>query len=122
MLTLAQVYHLPYHPITLHGIFYIVHPPNKPIRIYKQRFDYNHANWEDLNQFLTQYNFTSALNSDNSEFIWNYLKTAINSALNMFVPKIPIKESNLPIQLSVIKLSVFVLQKGNLRETPLLHC
>ena len=50
-----------------------------------------------MNQFLNQYDFTLALNSNNAEFIWLYLKTAINSALNLYVPKISVKKSNQPI-------------------------
>ena len=61
-----------------------------------QRFDYNNANWEDINLFLSQYDFKLALNSNNPEFIWLYLKTALNSALNQYVPKISVKKSNQP--------------------------
>ena len=43
---------------------------NKPTKIHKQRFDYNNANWEDINLFLSQYDFKLALNSNNPEFIW----------------------------------------------------
>ena len=50
-----------------------------------------------MNQFLNQYDFTLALNSNSTEFIWLYLKTAINSALNLYVPKISVKKSNQPI-------------------------
>ena len=67
---------------------------NKPTKIHKQRFDYNNANWEDINLFLSQYDFKLALNSNNPEFIWLYLKTALNSALNQYVPKISVKKSN----------------------------
>jgi len=49
-----------------------------------------------MNYFLSQYDFTLALDSNNTEFIWFYLKTALNSALNLYVPKISIKESNQP--------------------------
>jgi len=74
----------------------INHVFNKPTKTRIQTFDYNNANWQDMNQFFNQYNFTLALNSNNTEFIWLYLKTAINSALNLYVPKIPIKETNQP--------------------------
>jgi len=43
---------------------------------------------------MNQYDFILPLNSNNTEFIWLYVKTAINSALNLYVPKIPVKESN----------------------------
>jgi len=75
--------------ITLH----IDYSPNRPTRIYKQRFDYNNACLEDMNQFFSQYDFALELNS---EFIRLYLKTAINGAPNLYVPKISIKKSNQP--------------------------
>ena len=74
----------------------INHVLSIPTKICIQRLDYNKVNWEDMNQFLIEYDFTLALNSKNVEFIWLYLKTAINSALNLYVPKISIKESNHP--------------------------
>jgi len=74
----------------------IDHVLSKPTEAHKQGYDYNGTNWEDMNQFLSQYDFTLALNSNNSEFIWLHLKTASNSALNLYVPRISVKESNQP--------------------------
>jgi len=37
-----------------------------------QGYNYIGANWEDMNQFLSQYDFTLALNFNNTEFIWLY--------------------------------------------------
>jgi len=74
----------------------IEHTLSKPTTTHKQRLDYSNANWEDMNHFLSQYDFTLALNSDNIEFIWFYLKTAVNSAINLYIPKISVKETNQP--------------------------
>ena len=63
----------------------IEHTLSKPTTTHKQRLDYKNANWKDMNHFLSQYDFTLALNSDNIEFIWFYLKTAVNSAINLYV-------------------------------------
>ena len=49
-----------------------------------------------MNEFLAQYDFTLALNSSNTEFISLYLKTAINTALTLFVPQISVKVTNQP--------------------------
>ena len=100
----------------------IDHSSNRRTRVYKQKFDYNNTSWDDMNEFFTQYDFVLALNSSNTEFIWLFLKTAINSAFNLFVPKIPVKESNQPrciglTQLFVMKLSVSIPPKDNLQDT-----
>ena len=60
------------------------------------RLDYNHANWENMNQFLYEYDFTLALSSNNTEFIWSYIKTAINSSIDLFIPTVPMKDTNQP--------------------------
>ena len=60
------------------------------------RLDYNHANWENMNQFLYEYDFTLALSLNNTEFIWSYIKTAINSSIDLFIPTAPIKDTNQP--------------------------
>jgi len=51
----------------------------------------NGANWKDMNHFLSQYN---------TEFIWLYLKTALNSA---YVPRVSVKEYNQPRYSSTLK-------------------
>lgn len=76
--------------------FLIEYTFSKPAMKCKSKFDYNKTNWEDMNQFLSQYDFTLALNSNNTEFIWLYLKTAINSAINLYVPQVSIKKTNQP--------------------------
>ena len=50
------------------------------------KFDYNHANWDDINQFLYQYDFILALSSNNTEFICSCIKVAITSAMSLFIP------------------------------------
>ena len=57
------------------------------------RLDYNCANWESINEFLYQYDFNLALSSSNTEFIWTFIKTAINSSINQFIPKFPVKHT-----------------------------
>ena len=54
---------------------------------HEQGYNNNSANWDDMNQFLSQYNFTLALNSNNAEFIWLYFKADLNSALNLYDPE-----------------------------------
>jgi len=47
----------------------IEHTLSKPTTTHKQRLDYKNANWEDMNHFLSQYDFTLALNLSLSGFI-----------------------------------------------------
>ena len=58
------------------------------------RLDYNHANWESMNESLYQYDFNLALSSSNTEFTWTFIKTAINSSINQFIPKFPVKHTH----------------------------
>ena len=60
------------------------------------RLDYNCANWESINEFLYQYDFNLALSSSNTEFIWTFIKTAVNSSVNQFIPKFPVKHTHQP--------------------------
>ena len=93
-------------------VLLIDHSPIRPTRVQKQKFDFANFCWEDLNEFFTQYDFNLVLNSNITEFIWLYLKTAINSALTLFVPKIPLKESNQPKWYnSIIRHKIKCLQK-----------
>ena len=59
-------------------------------------YNYSRANWEEMNHFLHSYNFNHCLNSDDTEFIWAQLKSAIHTALNLFVPILPAKSTNQP--------------------------
>lgn len=74
-------------------IFTLEHCINDHVRCHTTRFDYNHADWHNMNQFLYQYDFTLALSSNNTEFIWSYIKTAINSAADLFIPKIQVNSN-----------------------------
>ena len=49
-----------------------------------------------MNQFFNQYDFTLALNSSNTDFIWSYLKTAINCAVNLYFPQVHVSKANHP--------------------------
>ena len=69
---------------------------HKRAKINTVKFDYNHANWDDINLFLYHYDFTLALSSNNTEFIWSYIKVAITSAMNLFIPKVSITGSDQP--------------------------
>ena len=64
-----------------------------------------------MNQFLNQYDFTLALNSNTAEFIWLYLKIAINSALNLYAPKISERVSQINKNQIKSKLKVIDLQR-----------
>jgi len=64
------------------------------VNLPKHTSNHNGANWEDMNQFLNQYDSTLALNSNNTEFIWLYLKTALNSALNLYGPRISVRNKS----------------------------
>ena len=37
-----------------------------------------------------------ALSSSNTEFIWTFIKTAVNSSVNQFIPKFPVKHTHQP--------------------------
>ena len=60
----------------------------RPIKTNTVKFDCNHANWDDINQFLHHYEFTLALSSNNIKFIWSCIKVAITSAMDLFIPKV----------------------------------
>jgi len=77
-------------------IFSIKQSIRKHAKTNTVKFDYNHANWDDINLFLYHYDFALALSSSNTEFIWSYIKVAITSAMNLFIPKVPITGSDQP--------------------------
>ena len=58
-------FHPTSHPTIICCNFTSIMPPQKHI----QRLDYSKANWDGMNQFLNQYDFTLALSSNNTEFI-----------------------------------------------------
>ena len=78
--------------ILLHIRYYL----SKPVKQHYLKYDFSNVQWDDMNQFFNQYNFTLALNSSNTEFIWSYLKTAINSAVNLYVPQVHVNKANQP--------------------------
>ena len=69
----------------------------KPNTVAKHIFDYSRANWDDMNQYLSSFNFDECLQSNDVEFIWSQLKSAIYNTLNLFVPKFQIKPNTSPI-------------------------
>ena len=90
-----------------------------PTKAHKQRFNYNNANWEDMNHFLSQYDFTLALNSNDPEFIRLFL--TIEPWICMFPRSLSKNQTNLgsSIQQSVTKLSASVPLNNNLQDISL---
>ena len=76
----------------LHIRYYL----SKPVKQHYIKYDFSNVQWDDMNQFFNQYDFTLALNSSNTESIWSYLKTAINCAVNLYVPQVHVNKANHP--------------------------
>ena len=81
-----------HYMVLLHIRYYL----SKPVKQHYLKYDFSNVQWDDMNQFFNQYDFTLALNSSNTEFIWSYLKTAINSAVNLYVPQVHVNKANQP--------------------------
>ena len=50
-------------------------------------FNYAAADWDSMNLYLSHYNYYPCLLSQDVEFIWDYIKTAIHNASNLYIPK-----------------------------------
>ena len=50
-----------------------------------------------MNHCLFSHNFNPCLTSENVEFIWDYIKTAILKGSNLFIPKISLKPCKQPV-------------------------
>ena len=81
-----------HYMILLHIRYYL----SKPVKQHYLKYDFSNVQGDDMNQFFNQYNFTLALNSINTEFIWSYLKTAINCAVNFYVLQVHVNKANHP--------------------------
>ena len=70
---------------------------NSPVKMnQKYSHDYSKANWEGMNHYLLQYDFSPCLSYSCVEVIWNQLLQAINSAVDLFVPKGYLKVKQFP--------------------------
>ena len=56
----------------------------KPYPIY----NYDKANWENMNEYITNFDFQIYYNSDNVNFLCEFLKTVIFNCIDLFVPKV----------------------------------
>lgn len=63
----------------------------------KQIFNYVAGDWDNTNHYLFSYDFNPCLTSENVEFIWDYIKTAILKGSNLFIPKISLKPRKQPV-------------------------
>ena len=77
-------------------MFTIGHHLNKVIKPSNYRFNYIHANWRDMHQYIYEHDFSPIFCSHDTEFIWKYLKTAIHKAEELHIPKLSIKRANQP--------------------------
>jgi len=59
-------------------------------------FDYNRANFEDMNEYIMNTDLSLCYSSSDVEFVWSYLKQTIWVAMNQFIPKIIIKPNHYP--------------------------
>ena len=62
----------------------------------KYAYDYSKAKWEGMNHYFLQYDFSPYLSSSCVEVIWNQSLQAINSAVDLFVPKVHLKAKQFP--------------------------
>ena len=60
-------------------------------------YNYAAADWDGMNIYFTNYNFYSCFQSQDVEFIWDFIKTAIYDASNLYIPKLHSKVSRQPV-------------------------
>jgi len=62
-------------------------------RLFLFYLDFNRANFEEMNNYLLELDLTL---SDDVEYSWYIIKSAILDATALFIPKIKLKPNNLP--------------------------
>ena len=72
-------------------------PTNEDIKNLKPHpiYNYDKADWENINKYLTNFDFRIYYNSVN--FLCEFLKTVIFNCINLFVPKVLHKPNSHPI-------------------------
>ena len=70
--------------------------PNRSLSMPKFIRDYSKVNWDGMNLFFTNYNFLPCLISQDVEYIWDYLKEAINTAIEIYVPSVRVRSQQQP--------------------------
>lgn len=59
-------------------------------------FDYPKANWDGLCNYLLDSDFSMCFEEDDVEVIWSIFKHIVITALNMFIPKVQMKNHQFP--------------------------
>ena len=62
----------------------------------KLGFNYSQADWDGLYSYLLDTDFSTCLNSESIEFVWNTIKGTIHDAMHLFIPKRKTKKHHLP--------------------------
>ena len=66
-------------------------------KVSKQVFNFAAADWDSMCHYLLSYNFYPCLISLDIEFIWDYIKAAICTASDLFIPKMSFKPHKQPV-------------------------
>ena len=74
--------------------------PNIPLSKTKSQFVYNYrqADFIQLADYLLNCNFEPCLTSYDLdlEYVWSFIKSTIHKAMDLFIPKVKLKQSNAP--------------------------
>ena len=62
----------------------IVQPTPREIKL---GFNYSQADWDGLYSYLLDTDFSTCLNSESIEFVWNTIKGTIHDAMHLFIPR-----------------------------------
>ena len=67
-------------------------PEHQPINI----LDYSKANYDDLNEFLYNFDFSPCYRSENVEFVWSFVKSILLQDIRRYIPTIKLKSNPHP--------------------------
>jgi len=67
-------------------------PTSEPI----YNFIYSKGDYEGLNNFLCSADFSTCFPTNDVEFIWFFIKYALNDAMSNFIPKIKLNSAHQP--------------------------
>lgn len=69
-------------------------PPRS--KSYSWKYSYKKTDFEGINSFLFDYDFSHLYDSTDSEFSWLFFKKALLTAISLFTPLVKVKSTNLP--------------------------
>lgn len=59
-------------------------------------FDYSKGDYDGLNNYLLNVNFSACYNSSDVELIWSFIKSTTSEAMSIFIPTIKLKAAHYP--------------------------